>query len=282
MSSLPNAVVMSPDGRQAAIIITIAAMLNPDIWTIEFARGIATRVTFSETADLSPIWSPDGRRLTFRSNRANPGDIYEKDLGATADETLILGSPTADAPTSWSPDGRFLFFNRFSSSTGVDLWAMEAQTKQAMPLLETPFADQAARVSPDGRWIAYGSNESGEDEVYLRAFISSPEGKPALGPKWRVSTEGGTAPRWRRDGKELFYRDRSGAIVAVDVIVQAGTVETGVPRRLFTPALGTTAFDVAPDGRRFLLSTLASMQTMSPDPVTVVLNWSSASASPGR
>jgi Tol biopolymer transport system component len=146
-------------------------------------------------------------------------------------------------------------------------------------LLETPFTEQGGRISPDGRWMAYVSNESGEDEVYLRPFIVSPDGKPTVGPKWRVSTDGGLVARWRGDGKELFYRDRSGAIVAVDVIPRGAEVETSVPRRLFMPTAGTTTFDVAADGRRFLLSTLASMQTTSPDPVTVVLNWQAAPGS---
>jgi Tol biopolymer transport system component len=277
MSSLPNAIAISPNGRQAAIMVSPTP--SPDLWVIEFARAIATRVTFNPAADTSPVWSPDGARLAFRSNRANPGDIYEKDLNGTSEETMLVGSPVADAPTGWSPDARFLLFSRFTATNATDIWALPAKDKQPLPLLETPFSEQGGRISPDGRWLAYVSNESGEDEVYLRPFIITPDGKPAVGPKWRVSTNGGALPRWRGDGKELFYRDRSGAIAAVDVIPQGAQVETSVPRRLFMPTLGTATFDVAADGRRFLLSTLVSMQTISPDPVTVVLNWNVTSGS---
>ena len=277
LATAPYSIAISPNGRQAAILVALTP--SPDLWVIEFARGIATRVTFSPAPDLNPVWSPDGARLAFRSNRDRPGDIFEKDLGGTSEEALLLGSPDADAPTSWTPDGRFLLFNRLTAPGFSDLWVLSAKSNQPAPLLQTPFSEQGSRISPDGRWIAYMSNESGDDEVYLRPFSVTPEGKPTLGPKWRVSTSGGGVPRWRGDGKELFYRDRPGAIVAVDVVPQGPLVETSVPRRLFMPPLGTVAFDVSSDGQRFLLSTLVSMQTVSPDPVTVVLNWEVASGS---
>jgi Tol biopolymer transport system component len=277
LSPAANTIAISPNGRQAAIMVMPAT--TPDLWVIEFTRAIATRVTFHAAPDTNPVWSPDGVRLAFRSSRGNPGDIFEKDFNTTSEETVLLASPATDTPTGWSPDGRFLLFARLTAANATDLWALPAKDRQPVPLLETPFTEQGGRISPDGRWMAYVSNESGEDEVYLRPFIVSPDGKPTVGPKWRVSTDGGLVARWRGDGKELFYRDRSGAIVAVDVIPRGAEVETSVPRRLFMPTAGTTTFDVAADGRRFLLSTLASMQTTSPDPVTVVLNWQAAPGS---
>jgi hypothetical protein len=123
------------------------------------------------------------------------------------------------------------------------------------------------------------SNESGANEIYLRPFAISAEGKPGLGPKWRVSTNGGTTPNWRRDGKELFYRGRGGEMMAADVVTKAGAVETGNPRQLFMPPPNVLGWDVSADGQRFLLSIPAAplvSDATAPDPVTVVLNWQRA------
>jgi Tol biopolymer transport system component len=267
----PDGLVISPDGRQAAIVV---GPVPSDVWVVEFARGIATRATFDSMGDVSPVWSPDGNRLTFRSNRANPGDIYQMDLRSSK-ESLLLKSPEDDVPTDWSSDGRFLLFNRFNALSG-DVWVLDAEGQKPIALLESPFSERGGQFSPDGRWVAYVSNESGADEIYVRPFAIGSTGVPAVGPKWRVSTAGGVLPRWRGDGKELFFWDRSGAIAAVDVVITGASLETSVPRQLFMPSLGTVSYDVMRDGQRFLLAGLQSFQTSSPDPVTVVLNWQSA------
>jgi dipeptidyl aminopeptidase/acylaminoacyl peptidase len=199
--------------------------------------------------------------------------VYVKPVDGTADETPLVRGPDIEAPNDWSPDGRFLLFIRGRGNP--DLWAapMTGGT-EPVALLETSFAEFGARFSPDGRWIAYTSSESGSAEIYLRRFVVSADGRPSLGPKSRVSANGGTDARWRRDGKELFYRDRNTNIVAVDVALGAEAAETGVPRVLFATGSGLSGWDVSADGQRFLLPTAVTQAAA--DPITVVVNWHGA------
>ena len=263
-----NALALSPDARHA--IVAISPTPSADLWLLEFARAIQTRLTSHEAADVSPVWSPDGTSAVFRSNRPGPGSVYVKDINGNADESVLFPSTQRFTPTDWSHDGRFVSLTRDT----LDLWVLPLEgTKVPMPLLETRFNETAARWSPDDRWLAYASDETGENEVYLRPFAVAADGKPGLGTKWRVSTDGGAQPRWRRDGKELFYRNGAGAVMAVDVTALNGKVQTGLPHQLFIPSpLSTVGWDVAPDGQRFLFS-LPVDQAVNADPITVVLNW---------
>jgi len=159
------------------------------------------------------------------------------------------------------------------------VYALSVDRKSAEPLLRTSFLELNPRLSVDGRWLAYVSNESGQNEVYVRPFVVDTDGKPSLGAKWRASTSGGGAPRWRSDGKELVYRDATGAFMAVDVRVAGASLETGLPRRLFSPAPSVHAWDMTADGQRFLIATpLRTTAVPQADPITVVLNWKSALA----
>ena len=150
---------------------------------------------------------------------------------------------TPGQPSDWSPDGRFILFTRAPDPTNIDIFALSVEQKQVHPILQTPFAESAARLSADGRWMVYVSNESGQNEVYVRPFTIA-DGKPSVGAKWRVSTTGGFVPRWRKDGRELFFRSAAGDFMAVDVNAAGETIQTSLPRRLFPTIPGVHAWDV--------------------------------------
>jgi Tol biopolymer transport system component len=273
-----GSVSIAPDGRRAAVLIS--QVVAADLWLVDLERGLPTRLTSSEAGEASPVWSPDSRRLAFRSSRVQNAafDLYWKDVDGTAEETPIAPKLTPGLPNDWSPDGNFILFTRAPDPNIVDIFALSVEQKQVQPVLQTPFAESAARLSADGRWMAYVSNESGQNEVYVRPFAIA-DGKPSVGPKWRVSTTGGVVPRWRRDGKELFYRSAAGDFMAVDVKTTGETIQTLMPRQLFPAIPGVHAWDVAADGQRFLISTpLRSTAAPVADPVTVVLNWKSTLA----
>jgi eukaryotic-like serine/threonine-protein kinase len=275
-STTPGSIALSPDGSRAIVAVALVTP-SPDLWVVEFARGISTRFTFHAGADTSPVWSPDGARVLFRSNRQVSPDLYEKDGNGTADETVLLSGPEPETPTDWSRDGRFVLFVKGAAPAGGDIWILSRGSGSvATPLPATPFNEISARFSPDGRWIAYLSNESGQNEIYLRPFTATAGAAPSVGAKWQVSNSGSVVggARWRRDGKELFYRHPNGALMSVDVSVDGAAVRTSLPRQLFLLPPSVTNWDVLPDGQRFLVSMPVTPQTT--DPISVVLNWQAA------
>ena len=270
-------VALSPDGKRAAAVQDQTT--NRDIWIIDVARNIPTRFTFDVAQDRFPVWSPDGTRLVFGSDRRARGifDIYRKDAGYSGNEELLFKS---GAPLSWSPDGRNLLYLSNDPKTRADLWVLPdpagaAGERKPTPYLQTPFNEVQGQFSPDGRWIAYASDDAvqGQYQIYVQSF------PPGTG-KFQISTgAGGTQPRWRRDGKELFYIAADGKLMAVEVKTGHG-FEPGVPKPLFDPRIlsgGPNAsfrYDVAADGKRFLVnSTYSAAENSAPDPITVVLNW---------
>ncbi len=264
---------ISPDGSRA--MFGIAPLPAPDLWSVEFSRAIFTRFTFHQAPDANPIWSPDGARIAFRSNRDSNGDMYVKDASGATEEKTLLRTPIPETPTDWSRDARFLLFVRSSVQNGQDIAALRLDsTGGEVTLLETPFNEGSGKFSPDGRFVAYVSNESGQQEVYLRPFLVRADGTTSLGAKWQVSNAGGIGPRWRGDGKELFYRSPDGAMMAADVSVDGDVVRTALPRQLFALPLTVTNWDVMSDGQRFLV--LLPVAAAVPDPISVVLNWQTA------
>ena len=242
---------------------------NTDIWVVDLARGASSRLTSDASNDAIPVWSPDGIQIVFRSNRNGPIDLYLKKVGSVSQEELLLASNLQKRPTDWSKDGRFIVFETLDPKTKEDLWILPMfGDRQPAPYLQSEFREQQGRLSPDGRWMAYTSDESGRDEVYVQSF-------PTPGSKYRISTNGGADPRFRGDGKELFFVAADRKLLAVE-IKGASTFEAGVPSELFQTRVSglsdtRTHYSVTADGQRFLV--MSTTEDMISSPITVVLNW---------
>jgi eukaryotic-like serine/threonine-protein kinase len=257
--------VLSPDEKRASVSISDGQ--QRDIWAYDVARGLRTRITFDPADELNSVWSPDGSRLVFNSRRKGHLDLYQKDSSGAGTEEVLLQDNRDKSPQSWSPDGRFILYTSSDPPTGDDLFVLPLSgDRKPVPFLQTPFNEYDGQFSPDGRWVAYGSDESGKDEVYVAPF-------PGPGGKWQISTAVGTYPRWRRDGTEIFYLAPDNKLMAAAVNGKGSKFEVGAVKPLFeTRALDPTrnSFAVSADGQRFLINT--DPQTSSA-PITVVLNW---------
>jgi len=265
---------LSPDGKRVAVYRTTGVGASGDIWVFDLARNTQTRLTFDAADDSTPLWSPDGSRIAFTSTRNNSFGLYQKNSNGIGDEELLLKTGAFTVPEDWSLDGRFLvYMSTEGSGRDVSLLPLAGERKP-VSFLKTPFYERHAQLSPDGRWMAYISDESGTSEVYVQSF-------PAGGGKWQVSTSGGVQPRWRHDGKELFYLGPDGKMMAVAVKAGA-TFEAGTPEALFQTRIYGLAtapnysqqYDVTPDGQRFLLN--VDVSDVNSVPLTVVLDWTAA------
>jgi len=265
-------IALSPDAARAAGR-DAGTTGNGDIWLLDFARGVRTKLTFHQSPGRYPVWSPDGTRIIFAAGDRSD-TIYEKAVSGAGDEKELLTQPYGNTPTSWSHDGRFLLYSNYAPTTFNDLWVLPLEgDRKPVLLLRTTFVEGQGSFSPDMHWIAYTSTESGQNEIYVRPFISSgPSGEPALGEgKWQISKDGGTMARWRGDGKEIIFRDPTGSPMAVDMSGNGSAFQVGVPKQLFA-APQNTDWDVTADGNRFLM-TVAPAKQGAQAPITVVLNW---------
>ena len=264
---------LSPDGQQVAV--TIREGSNYDVWILDVARGTLTRLTSNPGEDLSPIWTPDGKQVTFMSEMSGrvPTLWWRTADGSGPQELLLEREEVARLPTSWSPDGQTLAFtNLLKIGTGSDIWMLPREGEQEKwVFLDTEFDESGAMFSPDGRLLAYESNETGRDEVYVVPFsVSGPRGKK------QVSIGGGTEPVWAPDSRELLYRNGD-KMIAVAIETEP-ELSVGTPRLLFEGRfLGTGPvhlrrnYDVSPDGQRFLM--IKREQDLVPTEIIVVLNW---------
>jgi dipeptidyl aminopeptidase/acylaminoacyl peptidase len=272
---------LSPDDKRVAF--ARPGQSGTDVWLTDLDRRITSRFTFRPLINNVPIWSPDGQQIVFASARDGLLDLYRRASDASSPDELLLklNAQPILFPSDWSADGRFLTYYRTDPKTQLDIWTLSlgidrrpigaghpesAEGGKPVPFLQGDFNESQGQFSPDGRWIAYVSDESGGQQVYVQSF-PTPTGQR------QISTEGGTQPRWRRDGKELFYLAPDRKLMAVTVKTGA-TFEADAPRAMFQTELNVAemrqSYAVSADGNRFLLNT--SLGTESP-PITVVLNW---------
>lgn len=248
--------------------------IGNDVWLYDLARDTLTRFTFEDgNAGTAAIWTPDSKRVVFPSNRAGPTNLFWKAADGSGPEERLTTSPNLQRAGTISSDGRISLFTEVAPKTGSDLWWMSLEgDRKPQVFLQTPFLEASGQISPDGHWVAYGSDESGRLEIYVRPF-------PGPGGKWQISTEGGTEHMWSPKGHELFFR--AGAQKEKMMVVEyqtEPTFSTGKPRLLFegkySPGAQTGAFySVSPDGQRFLMMKPPEQQQTSLTQINVVLNW---------
>jgi serine/threonine protein kinase len=269
---------LAPDGRRVAVYRTVQG--NTDVWLIDIGRDVPSRLTFDASIEASPLWSPNGRRVVFASLRNGAFDLFEKAASGAGDEQPLLVTGEPKTPMAWSSNGQFLLYGMQHPKTGADLWALSlAGDRKPFPVVQTPVDEMAGQFSPDARWVAYESNESRLVQIYVRPF-------PGPGSPRQMSTAGGRQPRWRPDGKELFYVAADARLMAVPIGVGADpqTLEVGAPVPLFRTRLASGAnilvgpqskpqYAVASDGR-FLMN--MAVEGATAPPITVVLNWDAA------
>jgi eukaryotic-like serine/threonine-protein kinase len=261
---------IAPDGKRLAYDAPTATNLG-DLWIFDTVRKVSTRFTFDPAAELAPLWSPDGRRIVFTSRAKGAGDLFVKDVSGTREPEVLLASPEGKYPSDWSRDGTYILYSLTSQTTGWDSWALPLTgDKKPFPVAQTKFDEMFPRFSPDHKYIAYTSNESGRNEVYVQEF-------PEARNKWQVSTTGGSDTYWRADGKELFYR--SGSRILSVPVEMGGSLTFGTPTELFQAPIATdvtvrSRFMPTADGQRFLV--LSTLGRDAVQPASVVLNWTEA------
>jgi Tol biopolymer transport system component len=256
---------ISPDGRSVTAMRIDRMTGGASIWLSDSQQGAFRRLTAAGAFNHTPIWSPDGRRIVYEADRAGASDFYARQRSGTGADELLLSSNEQASLNDWSPDGRYVAYQMLSPKTKWDLWLLPLSgDRRPVPFLQTDANETTGRFSPDGKWMAYAADESGRSEVYVVPF-------PGPGGKWQVSSEGGAQPRWSRDGRELFYLAGDRKLMSVS-IAPGSTFAAAAPKTLFQTRSRYTggAYDVSPDGKSFVVNTLAEESAV---PITVVVNW---------
>jgi Tol biopolymer transport system component len=249
------------------VVIGIAGD-SPNIFLYDIAANSLKQLT-TEANNAMPIWTPDGKRIAFRSTKAGPWNVFWKSADGSGNAEQLTNNQYLSEPTSWSPDGKLLAFSQQNTVTRRDIWVVQMDgERKPMPLIETPADESVPRFSPDGHWLAYVSDESGRPEIYVLAY-------PPSGQKWQISTSGGREAVWSRNGSELFYRE--GNKMMVSDIKTTPSFAAAKPRLLFEgnyegPLASRANFDISTDGRRFLMLK-GTERTGGGAEIKTVANW---------
>ncbi len=259
---------LSPDGRRVAVTIT---QNTDNIWVYDIPTETLTQLTF-EGSNSMPVWTPDGARLTFSSSKAGPLNLFWKPADGSGSDERLAASEQPQAAQSWSADGRMLLYVEYSTTTGRDVWVLSRASEiKSRPVLQSPSNEDGPALSPDGRWLAYVSDESGHNEVYVRPFPNLAGSSAG----WQVSTDGGTEPLWSHDGSEIFYRIGNKMMAAK--VRALPSFKSSAPQMVFEGVYdkGTAsrpAYDVTADGMRFLV-VKADESESAPAELEIVLGW---------
>jgi eukaryotic-like serine/threonine-protein kinase len=270
---------LSPDGTKLAVAIADASRAATDIWIYDLVHGGKTRLTFDSSLNYSPIWSPDGRQIVFYSNRKTGfPQLYRKAASGEGSDELLLDSNTTDRPDDWSPDGRFILYEPNPTVSELWLLPMSGDRKPAVFLggVAGTFQTGEGAFSRDGKWVAFAEYSGGKHEVYITSF-------PGKTGKWQVSVAGGHYPRWRGDGRELFFLGPdNNTMLAAELDLKGTVPRIGTPKALFPVHLMLVSlqnrlgsawdpFEVAADGKRFLVN--STDQPQAAEPINVIVNW---------
>ena len=266
----PNALMpmLSPDERRIAVRVVDPQAHTRDIWVVDRTRDISTRITFEKSNENYPLWSPDGKRIAYWSDAQGAMGIVAKQLTGSGETEMLATLGDEATLKDWSRDGSTIFYET-GASTGTDIWALPTTgDRKPAPFLTGAFSEYDPRLSPDGRYLAYVSNESGRDEIYVQSY-------PDRSEKWQVSTRGGNDPRWSLNGRELYYLSPDQQMMSVPVRL-VPTFDPGKPLTLFNakvlfPAGQRAHFAVTADGQTFILFVPTSARSLPT--TTVVVNW---------
>ena len=263
---------LSPDGTR----VLFSTQGDRNIWVYDITRGTTTRITV-DGRNMGAVWTLDGKRVTYGSSTGGTENLFWRPADAGGAAERLTTSPNQHRASAWSPDGQTLAFVETANDNNQNIVALStAGNGKLIPVVQTRFDDYYPEFSPDGRWLAYASNESGRDEVYIQAY-------PGPGPKVLVSIEGGIAPAWRQNGRELYYtapaQTAGGATLRMMVvpITVAGSLRAGRPQALFEGRFLVSAnvrgYDITPDGQRFLMVQPMERPPIVPNQIVVVQNW---------
>jgi Tol biopolymer transport system component len=262
--------MLSPDGKSAAIETPNFTAGTADIWLQDLVGGKPSRLTYADYFAQDPLWTPDSQRVLFVL-----GDqiLVQPVHGGAPEEIPFPRGLNGDYPLSVSPDGRYILFQRNTQETSADLWILPLfGDRKPRKYLNTAVAEFAGRISPDGHWVAYAANESDHNEVFVQSF-------PVPGNKIRISLKGGQMPIWRKDGRELYFLADDNAIMAVGITTDSSSLHASAPVRLlqvpvgklFFPLFDRLVYAPSPDGQRFLV--LVPLANSRPQGIHIIHNW---------